>query len=98
MGNKSYSRNKIKINSLKKAEARQHDKYTVQKEIRAIRAQEMEKQRKADEEKENNENARFNRNSTSSNSSSGSGSNAVSSLPPVPSSAHNPQAKVSEKS
>jgi hypothetical protein len=55
-------------NSLnKKAEARHQDKYTVQKEIRAIRAQEMEKQRRENEEREKEEqNSRFARNTSTS--------------------------------
>lgn len=47
-----YSPNETLNQMTQEAEARQQDKYNVQKEIRAIRAQEMEKQRKEDEERE----------------------------------------------
>lgn len=50
-----YSPNETLNQMTQEAEARQQDKYNVQKEIRAIRAQEMEKQRKEDEEREKEE-------------------------------------------
>ncbi len=50
-----YSPNETLNQMTQEAEARQQDKYNVQKEIRAIRAQEMEKQRKEDEAREKGE-------------------------------------------
>lgn len=51
-GTPVYSPNETLNQMTQEAEARQQDKYTAQKEIRAIRAKEMEKQRKEDEERE----------------------------------------------
>ena len=64
----------------KQAEARQQDKLNVQKEMRAIRAAEIEKKRNEDEEKERRE-SRFNRSADSpSNSLNNSASIKVSSF------------------
>lgn len=78
-----YSPNETLNQMTQEAEQRHQDKYVVQKEMRAIRAREMEKQRKEDEERERNESeasSRFNRPSSYNN---GHSLPPTSSLPPT---------------
>lgn len=82
-----YSPNETLNQMTQEAEQRHQDKYVVQKEMRAIRAREMEKQRKEDEEREKVEgessSSRFSRPPSSNSYNNGHSLPPTSSLPPT---------------